>query len=248
MDIGTAKPTPAEQAEIPHHCIDMVEPDGDYTAALFQADALAAIEDISARDKMPIISGGTGLYVDGVLYNFSFLDTGDRDQREQLNLLSIDELVTLAQDRGYSLVGVDQRNKRRLIRVIESAGRQPTRQPLRPHTLLVGLRVSRSQLRQNIEQRVELMFKRGLRREVETIAERYGWDCEGMQGIGYQEFIPWHEGKISMQQVKRQVISNTLHLAKRQRTWFKRNQDIVWCETVEQAKDEIAHFIAAEQA
>jgi len=243
MDIGTAKPSEQEQAEIPHHLIDLIEPDGEYTAAVFKDDALKAIKDVSSRGRLPILVGGTGLYIDGVLYDFSFLKTGDREKRKRYDSMSVEELVKLIVAKGYDLSAVDMRNKRRLIRVLESEGQSPRRGEFRNNTLMIGLRPNRNQLRDNIKRRVEIMFRSGLKKEVIEIADKYGWDCEGLQGIGYKEFKAWHDGQLSMQKVKAKIVYNTLQLAKRQRTWFKRNSHIEWFEDVDKAMKRIGQFL-----
>lgn len=242
LDIGTAKPSLEDRKAIPHHLIDMVEPDGTYTAGLFKTDALKAIDDIHKRGKLPIMVGGTGLYIDGVIFNFSFMKTSNPTDREHYNTLSIEQLIDEINNKGYDLAGVDLRNKRRLIRILETKGEIPKRGKLRADTLIIGLKINRTKLRQNIETRVKDMFKQGLTREISETTKKYGWSCEGMQGIGYREFIPWHEGKASLQQVRRQIVRDTLALAKRQRTWFKRNRHIEWFEDPSEVINYIEQF------
>ncbi len=244
MDIGTAKPSAREQKEIRHHLIDIVNPDEDYTAGLYQIDAKKVMNQINTRGNLPIIVGGTGLYIDGVIFNFSFMKTHEKSEREYYNSLSIEQLISEIREKEYDLTTVDLRNKRRLIRVLETKGEVPRRSKLRSNTLVLGVRIDRTRLRKNIEQRVEIMFRRGLRREVLGVAEKYGWDCEGMQGIGYKEFIEWHEDDLSMQRVKQRIVRNTLALAKRQRTWFKKNRDVHWISTYSEARDIVEEFLA----
>lgn len=243
MDIGTAKPSQTEQEVVPHHLVSIVKPDEDYTAGLYKDDAIEAMNQIYTRRKIPIIAGGTGLYIDGVIFDFSFMEAGSKAQRTIYNSLSIEQLLNEIDRRGYDLTGIDIRNKRRLIRVLETEGARPQRSELRNNTLVLGVRISRQQLRKNVEQRVERMFQDGLKFEVLKIAETYGWDCEGMQGIGYKEFIEWHNGDISMQKVKLKIVRNTLALAKRQRTWFKRNRDITWIDNNAEAINLVDKFL-----
>lgn len=229
MDIGTAKPAQHDRREIPHHLIDIVDPDDDFNAALYKRMALESIDTINANHKLPILTGGTGLYVDSVLFDYSFAPQSDPDTRSYLNSLGRDELLELIDQRGLDLTGIDTRNKRRLVRLIEAEGRRPTSKDLRHNTLVVGVGVrTRAQLRQNIENRVEQMFRRGLKHEVRELAEKYGWEIEAMKGIGYKEFRPFFEGQQSLSETKRRIIKSTLELAKRQRTWFKRNRHIQW--------------------
>lgn len=243
MNIGTAKPTRKDQEEIRHHLIDMVKPNEDYTAGLYKADAIEAMNQIYTRHDLPIIVGGTGLYIDGVIFDFSFMKNVSRELRNEYNSLLLAQLIDLCNERNLDLTGVDTRNKRRVIRVLETEGEVPKRSSLRSNTFVIGLKIERSQLRKNIENRVERMFRRGLKHEVLRVAEKYGWDCEGMQGIGYKEFKEWHEGTISLQKVKGRILRNTLALAKRQRTWFKKNREIEWVEDSEQAFELVEKFL-----
>lgn len=243
MDIGTAKPSKTDQEVVPHHLIDIVNPDEDYTAGLYKEDALTSMNQIFARGNLPIIVGGTGLYIDGVLFDFSFMKSGSKVQRQQYNSLSIAQLLDMISTEGYDLTGVDKRNKRRLIRVLETGGEQPKRSAIRDNTLVLGVKIDRQKLRDNIQKRVETMFQKGLKFEVLKTAEKYGWDCEGMQGIGYKEFADWHQGSLSMQKVNHKIIRNTLALAKRQRTWFKRNRDIIWVTDKAQAIGLVTRFL-----
>jgi tRNA dimethylallyltransferase len=180
-DIGTAKPTAAEQALVPHHLLDMVEPDEDFTAAVFKRLAQEAIDDITNRGKVPILVGGTGLYVDGVVYDFSFLPAGDRKQREVLNKLSIKKLLTEIAAAGIELGDVDRRNKRRLIRLIETEGAVPERGELRANTLLIGLKPDREVLKQRIEARTDAMLAAGLEDEVRGLCRALRLGLRGAQ-------------------------------------------------------------------
>lgn len=230
-DIGTAKPTWEEQAYIPHHLLDVVSPDQDFTAAVFKRLANEAIADIATRGKLPIMAGGTGLYIDGVVYDFNFLPQGDRAAREELNTLSVEQLLNKIETMGLELGTVDTRNKRRLIRLIETKGAQPTKQSLRPNTLMLGLKPERDVLQQRVTDRVDDMLAAGLEDEVAGIAERYGWDCEALKGISYAQWRGHFLGTDTHEEVREKIIKATLDLAKRQRTWFKRNHDIYWLST-----------------
>ncbi|MEK7059981.1 MAG: tRNA (adenosine(37)-N6)-dimethylallyltransferase MiaA [Patescibacteria group bacterium] len=230
-DIGTAKPSREEQAAVPHHLLDVVEPDEDFTAAVFKRLANEAIKDISNRGKLSIMVGGTGLYVDGVLYDYGFLSAGDRGAREQLNQLSNQELLKRIDQLGLELGDVDIRNKRRLIRLIETNGAVPTRQAMRQSTLIIGLKYDRSELEERVTLRVDGMLEAGLKDEVRGLAERYGWDCEALKGVGYAQWKGYFEGTETAAEARQKIIKQTLDLAKRQRTWFKRNKSIQWFNT-----------------
>ncbi len=246
-DIGTAKPSKEEQAMVPHHLLDVVDPDEDFTAAVFKGLANEAIDDIASRGKLPIMVGGTGLYVDGVLYDYGFLPAGDRGAREALNRLTNEELLQKIKDLGLELGDVDIRNKRRLIRLIETNGAIPTRQAMRQNTLMIGLKYDRSELEGRVIRRVDGMLEAGLEDEVRDLQERYGWDCEALKGVGYAQWKGYFEGTESSEEARQKIIKQTLDLAKRQRTWFKRNKSIQWFTTPvdeEEIVDTVTTFLA----
>src|SRR5665213_3111031 len=173
-DIGTAKPTVADQAAVPHHLLDVAGPDEDFTAAVFKRLANRAIADISNRGKLPIMVGGTGLYIDGVIYDYGFLPAGDRSDREELNRLGVEELLKRITDLKLELGDIDTRNKRRLIRLIETQGARPTRQEMRGNTLIIGLKTDRVVLEDRIVKRCDAMLAVGLEAEVKGLADHYG--------------------------------------------------------------------------
>ncbi len=246
MDVGTAKPDQQERSEVKHHLIDVVNPDEDFNAAMYKKLAAKAIDDIASRGKLPILVGGTGLYVDSVLFDYSFAPIGSRKKREELNQKTIPELLDIIKQQDLDLVGIDTRNKRRLVRLIESGGERPEAKEIRDNTLVIGTRTSsRAKLRDNIERRVEVMFKKGLRKEVAELVEKYDFSTEAMKGIGYREFEAHYKQGQSISEVKRRIVKSTLELAKRQRTWFKRNQQIVWVESVDEGVKIASKFLQA---
>lgn len=236
MDIGTSKPTLAEQARVKHHALDMVEPGQPFNAADFKREALKAIAEIRARHHLPIMVGGTGLYVDAVIFDYHFRVRYNEAIRQALEEKSVDELIQLALEQGFD-TGDISKNRRHLIRLLEAGpSSDRDRQTMIDAVIIVGLAPPRAELRQNIVTRVEQMFKHGLRREVEDLTEHYSWQSEAMSGIGYREFEEYFHKRASMGEVKRQIVQHTLNLAKRQRTWFKRNPQIKWFATTPEAK------------
>lgn len=231
VNIGTAKPSAAEQARIPHHLLDVAGPDEDFTAAVFKRMAEATIADITSRGKLPILVGGTGLYIDGILFDYGFLPEGDRRERESLNVLSNEELLHTIANKGLELGDVDTRNKRRLIRLIETNGAAPTRKAMRQNTCVIGLQVDREILNERIEKRVDSMLKSGLENEVRGLVDRYGWGCEALKGVGYAQWQDYLAGTKNIDETRAAIIKSTKDLAKRQRTWFKRNKSIRWFST-----------------
>ena len=231
VNIGTAKPTAEERALVPHHLLDVVGPCQDFTAAVFKRLANEAIEDISSRGKLPIMVGGTGLYIDGVIYDFNFLPEGDRGARKELNSLTIPGLLQMIEEQGIELGDVDTRNKRRLIRLIETQGAKPTRKELRTNTLLLGIRTGREELKARIEGRTDAMLAAGLEAEVRALHDQFGWECEALKGVGYAQWRGYFEDRQSLAETRQKIIKATTELAKRQRTWFKRNKSIQWFDT-----------------
>jgi tRNA dimethylallyltransferase len=230
-DIGTAKPTAREQALVPHHLLDVAGPDEDFTAAVFKRLANKAIEDITNRDKLPIMVGGTGLYIDGVIYDFGFLPAGDREARQVLNNLSAAELLQKIRSLGLETDGIDIRNKRRLIRLIETGGAVPARGELRTNTFIIGLRTENGRLKERIIRRADDMLAAGLEAEVRGLADRYGWECEALKGVGYAQWREYFLDSQTLAETRQKIIKANLDLAKRQRTWFKRNKSIRWFTT-----------------
>ncbi len=193
---------------------------------------------------MPILVGGSGLYIDSVIFDYNFLPAGPTGQREALNKLSTRELLKKVEQSGLDTSGIDVRNKRRLIRLLESGGQRPLRGGLRPHTLVLGLHVPPDKLEERITKRVDDMLVGGLEQEVRELAELYGWDVEPMKGIGYKEFQSYFEGKQTLEQTRERIKRSTTQLAKKQRTWFKRNNSIQWLEDPGQAHTIVQNFLS----
>jgi len=244
FDIGTAKPTTQDQQLVLHHLIDIIQPGDDFTAVDFKQRCVELLDDISDRNKLPILTGGNGLYIDSVIYDYSFMPPGEPGQRELLRTKSIDQLLAIANTKQIDLTGIDIRNSRRVIRAIEADGQRPTRQPMRGNTLMIGISRNRQQLRQRMEQRIEGMFADGLTHEVAALVDEYGWNTEAMKAIGYREFKSYFDNDISKNELKRRILRSTLRdLAKRQRTWFKKHPQIVWVSSAEEATSEVDKFL-----
>lgn len=242
MDIGTAKPTLAEQEQVPHHLLDITTPDLPITAAQYKVLAQAAIADISGRGKIPFMVGGTGLYIDAVLFDFTFRQQSDPKERRKLQELSVEELQGRLQEAGIPLP-LNERNPRHLIRQLETRGEVAKAQDLRHNTLILGMQIDREVLKERIRLRTETMFAAGLEQEARTLSESYGWRVPAMQTIGYQEFEPYFSGKHPLEEVKQEIVRNTIRFAKRQRSWFRRNKAIHYICNVDEAVDLITTFL-----
>ncbi|MES2971866.1 MAG: tRNA (adenosine(37)-N6)-dimethylallyltransferase MiaA [Patescibacteria group bacterium] len=247
FDIGTAKPTLSDQKAVKHHLIDIVKASDGFNAAQYQKLALLAINNIQARSRLPIMVGGTGLYIDSVLYDFGFLPAVDAAERSMRDNKTIDELLTEAETTGISMKGIDIHNKRRIIRALEAQGQIPTSKPLRSNTLLMGVRLPLVGLKKKITERVETMLQNGLTSEVSGLAQKYGWDAEPMKGIGYREWELYFAGVQNLDETKQKIIKSTMDLAKRQRTWFKRNNSIQWLDYPLDAVEIVTTFLNKKQ-
>ncbi|HEX9679188.1 MAG TPA: tRNA (adenosine(37)-N6)-dimethylallyltransferase MiaA [Candidatus Saccharimonadales bacterium] len=228
MDIGTAKPSKADQAKVRHHLLDIVQPNEIFTVADFKHRAVNVINEIRQSGRLPIMVGGSGLYVDSVIFDYAFRSRYNIKIRQELSKKNLMELRQLAVDEGFTTY-YNSSNRRHLVRLLESGeSTNNDRAQLINNVVIIGLSLNRARLRANLKARVETMFRAGLRREVEDLVKKYGWQQEALSGIGYREFEPYYQKKISMSDVKRNIFQHSLNYAKRQRTWFKRNSEIKW--------------------
>ena len=248
MDIGTAKPTPEERRAIPHHLIDIRDPDEDYTVADYQRDAVTAINDIIARGKVPFLVGGTGLYVRAVVENLNIPKTiANPKLREEIeNDIARDgfeavfkKLVALDPDAANV---VDPRNPRRVVRALEVAlttgvpfTAQRTKNAPLFETLTLGLNPAQEVLRNRIDRRIDEMMENKFIDEVNMLVVRYGADASAFNAIGYRELIEYLNGKLTMEDSIAAIKMNTWHYAKRQLTWFKKTPEIRWTESSDEA-------------
>ena len=228
MDIGTAKPTPEEQADVPHWGLDMVDPGQRFTAADFKQYALRKVAEIKARGRIPFIVGGTGLYIDGVLFDYEFGEGYDPTRRSQLEALTIEKLYDYCHDNNITLPGND-RNKRYIIRAIEqgSINRKRKTTPIED-TIVVGIATVRNELRTRMQHRSEQMLANGVVDEAIILGKKYGWKNQAMTGNVYPLVKSYLDGQITYDDIKDKNTTLDWQLAKRQMTWFRRNPYIYW--------------------
>lgn len=228
MDIGTAKPTSDEQARVPHWGVDLLEPGERFTAAHFKRYATAKIAEIRSRGNIPFLVGGTGLYVDGVVFDYEFGSAGDASLRTALNRFSIEALHEYCSEHNVTLPN-NKYNKRYVIRAIEQKSISVKRRskPI-DSTVIVGITTDRTELRERIKQRAEQLFENGVVEEAILLGEKYGWDNESMTGNVYPLVRDYHNGAKTLSEIKEQFITLDWRLAKRQLTWFRRNKYIQW--------------------
>lgn len=229
MDVGTAKPTPEEQAKIPHWGIDLVEPGERFTAADFKQYADQKIKEIRARGHVPFLVGGTGLYVDAVVFNYQFDSDVDEDRRTLLEKLSLEELHDYCYKNNINLPE-NQRNKRYVVRAIEQNGVNSKRSemPIKD-SIIVGIATDKVELRERIKQRTEQLFNNDVVEEATLLGKKYGWNSEAMTGNVYPLILTHLKAELSLEQIIDKNTTLDWRLAKRQLTWLKRNPFIYWC-------------------
>jgi tRNA dimethylallyltransferase len=229
MDIGTAKPTRTEQNIVPHWGIDLVEPGISFSAARFKEYAEAKIADIRQRDKLPILVGGTGLYIDSVVFDFKFPPVSDSRLRRELENMTVDELQGVIRDKNYKMSG-NLLNRRHLIRTIEREGSIGSRATSPPNSILmIGLLPCDQKLRENIDHRAEEMFQGGIVNETEKLLSKYGRGAlESTGGIIYRVCLRLISGEVDKAQAIDLFKKSDWQYARRQKTWFKRNKFIQW--------------------
>ncbi len=241
MDIGTAKPTSAERATVPHHLIDAVDPDEEFSLALYQDMATAAITDIAARGKSPLLVGGTGQYLAAVLQGWQLPRVAPRpDIRAALERQAMELGAEALYERLKAIdpvaaAGILPGNVRRIIRALEvyeatgmpiSAQRSVQPPPYRITT--IWLTLPAPVLYARIDARVDAMMSAGLLDEVRQLLERgYNWDLPSMSGLGYREFRPYFEGRATLEEVVTRLKYDTHAFARRQPAWFRRLPNIV---------------------
>jgi tRNA dimethylallyltransferase len=229
MDTGTAKPSAEDRAKVPHHLLDVVEPNERFTAGQFQKLALAAIQDIRARGRVPFLVGGTGLYIDSVVLNYEFDSTPiDPQVRQELESMSVEELQLLLKKHQIDLPE-NRGNKRYLIRAWEQRGINNTRLS-RPddRTYVVAITTEMNELERRIRERAQAMFQAGVLDEAATLGQKYGWKAEAMTGNIYPILHEVLDGRMSEQQAIELFVTRDRQLAKRQITWLKRHGYIHW--------------------
>lgn len=243
MDIGTAKPTMAERDGVPHWGFDLVEPGQVFTAADFKAYALQKIDEIRARGHVPFLVGGTGLYVDAILFDYQFGAPADPARRVELMEMTVEGLQDYCKSHNIQLPENSQ-NKRYLVRAIEqkSINHQRNTTPIST-SVIVGIATDRDVLRTRIAGRAEQLFQDGVVDEATMLGEKYGWDSEAMTGNIYPLVRRHLLGELSLDEVAEKFTTLDWRLAKRQLTWLRRNPHIVW-RSLPEARDYLEQILA----
>lgn len=244
MNIGTAKPTIEEMDGIKHYLIDFVEPNQRYSVAEFKKDAEKAIEEILAKGKTPIVVGGTGLYVDSLIYGIEYQDIElDQKYRQELEERAekegLEKLYEEAQKiDSQAMEKISPNDKKRILRVLEifkATGKNKTEQEIESRKKGVkydykvfAINWDREILYERINKRVDIMIEQGLIQEVELLLKKYDKFPTAMQGLGYKEIVEYLEGETSKEEMIEKIKMETRRYAKRQITWFKKNKQTIW--------------------
>lgn len=254
MDIGTAKPLDLEG--VPHWILDIKNPDQPYTVAEFKDDAIRIIKDIQKRNKLPILCGGTGLYIKAVVENLDI-------PKVEANPLLREKIEKEIQERGLNFVFeklvkldpeaayiIDPKNPRRVIRALEitMATKKPysdQRKSGKPifDVLEIGIACEKNDLIKRTNKRIDIMIEDGLVEEVKNLINKYGAEQQAFDAIGYREVIEFLNNKTTLQQATEDMKKNTWHFAKRQMTWFKKDKKIHWIKNYQEAEQNIDIFL-----
>ena len=246
MNIGTAKITEEEMQGIPHYMIDIVSPEERYSVSEYKKEAEKAIEEILKKGKMPIIVGGTGLYIESLIYGIEFQqEEFDEEYRKKLdNIAEKEGREKLYEEAKIidpkAMEKIRKNDRKRIIRVLEiyhKTGKTKTEQEIESRKKevkynykLFAINFDREKLYSRIEQRIDQMIENGLIQEVEDIKKKYNKFPTAMQGLGYKEVVEYLENKITKEEMLEKLKKETRHYAKRQLTWFRKYKEIIWLE------------------
>ena len=254
MDIGSAKPTVEEMQEIKHYLVDFVSPEKRYSVSEYKEDASKAIEEIINKGKTPIIIGGTGLYLNSLIYNIQYNEMEvDLNYRRELEKEAEEYGLEVLYNRAKeidpeAMEKVSANDKKRITRVLEiynATGRNKTelekksRKEVPYNYLIFGINMERSILYDRINKRVDIMLEQGLIEEVKNLINKYSNMPTAMQGLGYKEVKEFLDGNISKEEMIEKIKMETRRYAKRQITWFKRIENIIWLDGLNKTEENV---------
>ena len=255
MNIGTAKPTTEEMQVIKHYLIDYVSPTKRYSVSDYKKDAKKAINEIIAKNKVPIIVGGTGLYIDSLIYEIEYPEIEFDEQYrnklekevEEKGLLELYEKAKKID--SEAIQKISKTDKKRILRILEiyhSTGKTKTELEKQSRQKepefeyhVYALSWDRDILYQRINKRVDMMIEQGLIQEVEEITKKYKTFPTAMQGLGYKEVVEYLDGKITKEEMIEKIKQETRRYAKRQLTWFRKNKQTIWLDAMQDIQNNI---------
>lgn len=252
LDIGSAKPDRDELSQVRHHLIDIRKADEKYSVKEFQELCRSCIDDISGRGKLPIIVGGTGLYIKAALYDYRFFEEEEEDRPYED--LSNEEIYAILQEKDpAALEKIHINNRRRLVRALniyekhrKGISKIKEEQEHRPiyDCLIIGLTAERKILFERIDKRVDRMMADGLLEEIRGLLEEgISFDDQSMRAIGYKEFRAYFNGEKSLEECVEEVKINSRHFAKRQYTFFNHQMDVHWHDDADEAMEEVRRWL-----
>lgn len=228
MDIGTAKPTKVEQSEVPHFGLDLVSPNEHFSVADFKKYADQKIAEIKNRGHIPILVGGTGLYIDAVLFDYQFGTSVNEELRLELQHMSFEELHDYCKIHQINLPE-NYKNKRYVIRTIENSNSEIIRNTKPVYkNIIVGITTEKILLRKQIAARIEQLLENGVVEEAKELGKKYGWEVEAMKSNMYPLIHKYLENRLTLDDLKTKSVTIDWRLAKRQMTWLRRNKFIHW--------------------
>lgn len=255
MDIGTAKPSKEETDGVPHHLIGYVSPEERYSVARYKKDAIKKIDEVLQRGKYPIIVGGTGLYVDSLVNWVEYDDIKiDLEYRGKLEKLAEKQGLEFVYDKALqvdseAMKKISKNDKKRIFRVLEiynATGKTKTEQEIEsrrkenPYNFKIfGINMEREKLYERINLRVDIMIEQGLVQEVESIIKKYKGFPTAMQALGYKEVYEYLKGEVNEEEMIEKIKRESRRYAKRQITWFKRNENIIWLDGLNDRQNNI---------
>ena len=255
MDIGTAKPTTEEMQGVKHYLIDFVSPDERYSVADYKKEAKTTIKEIMGKGKVPIIVGGTGLYIDSLIYEIEYPNIEfDEEYRKKLEQIveyeGLEKLYQQAKEIDPEAIRkISENDKKRILRILEiyhATGKNKTEQERESRKKEVeydyrvfALNWDREKLYERINKRVDIMLEKGLVDEVRKIYEKYDKFPTAMQGLGYKEVVEYLKEEITEEEMVEKIKQETRRYAKRQLTWFRKNKQTIWVNAQNELEDNI---------
>ena len=255
MNIGSAKPTLQEMQGIKHYMLDFVSPDERYSVADYKKQATICIEEILKKGKIPIVVGGTGLYIDSLIYNIEYDEIEyDEKYRKELEEIAKNEGLDVLYDRAKeidpeAIKSISKNDKKRIIRILEiykATGKNKTEQEIKSREKEIeydykvyAISWDRQVLYERINKRVDIMIKQGLIEEVKNILEKYDEFPTAMQGLGYKEVVQYLNNELSKEEMIEKIKQETRRYAKRQLTWFRKNKQTIWLDAKENIQNNI---------
>ncbi|MCI8700085.1 MAG: tRNA (adenosine(37)-N6)-dimethylallyltransferase MiaA [Clostridia bacterium] len=259
MNIGTAKPEDDEKQGIKHYLMDYISPQQRYSVAQFKNDATKAIEEIIEKGKTPIVVGGTGLYIDSLIYGIEYNDIKiDEDYRKKLERIietqGLEALYNKANEiDSQAMKKISPNDQKRIIRVLEiyhATGKTKTEQEeesrkneVKYNYKVFALNMDREKLYERINKRVDIMIEKGLIQEVDNLQRKYNEFPTAMQGLGYKEVVDYLQGEYTQEEMIEKIKMESRRYAKRQLTWFRKNKETIWLDALEKKEHNIQQIL-----